>query len=110
MQKYKTMNDFGGVGVINMLSAVVTAVPYFFPITLFVLWIFGTASSYFMILKTTGKKRFWHTLTAMSFIMFLSSLVLAAQNSSDITYISGYWVGFYVVMTIVSWILLDRYK
>lgn len=110
MQKYKTMADFGGVGIIQMMSAVVTAIPPFFSIMLFTIWIFGTAASYFSILKLTGKKRFWHSLTAMSFSMFLSSLLLAAQNSTEITFLSGYWVGFYILMTIVSWVLLDRYK
>lgn len=110
MQKYKTMADFGGVGIIQMMSAVVTAIPPFFSIMLFAIWIFGTAASYFSILKLTGKKRFWHSLTAMSFSMFLSSLLLAAQNTTDITFLSGYWVGFYILMTVMSWVLLDRYK
>lgn len=110
MQKYKTMADFGGVGIIQMLSSVVTAIPPFFSIVLFVLWIFLTASSYFVMLKTTGKKRFWHALTATSFVMFLASLLLAAQNTATITFLNGYWIGFYIVMTVISWVLLDRYK
>jgi hypothetical protein len=110
MLKYKTMDDFGGVGVIPMLSSIVTAVPPFFSIMLFTLWLFGTAASYFSILKLTGKKRFWHSLTAMSFTMFLASLILSAQNTADITFLSGYWIGFYILMTVASWVLLDRYK
>jgi len=110
MQKYKTMADFGGVGIIQLLSAVVTAIPPFFSIMLFSLWIFGTAASYFSILKLTGKKRFWHSLTAFSFSMFLASLILVAQNTADITFLSGYWIGFYILMTMISWVLLDRYK
>jgi len=110
MQKYKTMADFGGVGIIQLLSAVVTAIPPFFSIMLFSLWIFGTAASYFSILKLTGKKRFWHSLTAFSFSMFLASLILVAQNTADITFLSGYWIGFYILMTMMSWVLLDRYK
>ena len=110
MQKYSTMQDFGGVGIISVLSAVVTAIPPFFAIVLFALWFFGTGASYYTILKTTGKKRFFHSLTAMSFIMFIASLLMAAQNTADIEFLSGYWIGFYIVMTIISWILLDRYK
>ena len=110
MQQYLTMEDFGDPGIISLLSAVVTAIPPFFSIILFVLWIFGTASSYFVILKTTGKKRFWHSLTAISFSTFLSSLIIAAQNTTTITFLDGYWVGFYILMTIMSWVLLDRYK
>jgi hypothetical protein len=108
--KFIDVADFGGVGVINMLSAVVTAIPPFFSIMLFVIWIFGTAASYFSILKLTGKKRFWHSLTAFSFSMFIASLLLVAQNTTEVEFLSGYWVGFYILMTIMSWVLLDRYK
>jgi hypothetical protein len=110
MEKYKTMADFGGVGAMALLESIVTAVPVFFPVTLFVIWIFGTASSYFMILKTTGKKRFWHSLTAMAFVCFLSSLLMSAMNTATTTYLSGYWVGFYILMTIISWFFLENYK
>lgn len=110
MQKYKTMADFGGVGIMNLLSAVVTAIPPFFSIVLFCIWLFGTGASYFTMLKITGKKRFFNALTAMSFVTFLASLLLAAQNTEDIIFLNGYWVGFYIVMTVISWILLDRHK
>jgi hypothetical protein len=104
------MEDFGGQGIVPLLSAVVTAIPPFFSIILFVIWIFGTGSSYFTILKTTGKKRFWHSLTAMSFAMFLASLLIAAMNTATTTFLDGYWIGFYILMTVISWVLLDRYK
>jgi len=110
MQKYSTMQDFGGVGIIPMLSAIVTAIPPFFSIVLFVIWFFGTGASYYTILKTTGKKRFFHSLTAMSFAMFIASLLMVAMNTVDIEFLNGYWVGFYIVMTVISWIFLDRYK
>jgi FlaA1/EpsC-like NDP-sugar epimerase len=108
--KYCTMNDFGGAGVIPLLSAIVTAIPPFFSIMLFTIWIFGTGGSYFAILKFTGKKRFWHTLTAFSFVTFLMSLLIVGMNTSEITFLDGYWIGFYILMTLVSWIMLDRYK
>jgi hypothetical protein len=110
VQKYKTMLDFGGVGIVPLLSAVVTAIPQFFSIILFVIWIFGTGGSYFAILKTTGRKRFWHSLTAFSFVTFLMSLLVAGMNTSEITFLEGYWIGFYILMTAGSYILLDRYK
>jgi len=110
MTQLLTMQDFGGVGIIPMFSAIVIAVPFFFPILLFLIWVFGTAASYFTILKTTGKKRFWHSLTAFSFATFISSLLIAAQNTAMIPFLKGYWVAFYIVMTVVSWVLLDRYK
>lgn len=109
-QLYQTMTDFGGVGVVPVMTAIVTAVPVFFPVLLFVLWLFGTGASYFVILKTTGKKRFWHALTAMAFIIFLASLTIAAMNTTTTTFISGYWVGFYILMTLVSWFMLTNYK
>lgn len=110
MQKYQTMADFGGDGVIPLLSAIVTAIPPFFSIMLFIIFLLGTASSYYAILKLTGKKRFWHSLTAMSFSTFLLSLLVAAMNSSTIEFLNGYWVGFYVLMVLLSWFMLARYK
>jgi hypothetical protein len=110
MQQYKTMMDFGGVGIVPVLSSIVTAIPPFFSIILFVIWIFGTGGSYFAILKTTGKKRFWHSLTAFSFVIFLMSLLIAGMNTAEITFLNGYWIGFYILMTIASYTLLERYK
>jgi len=110
MQKYLTMADFGGVGVIPLLKSIITAVPMFFPIILFFIWILGTASSYYAILNLTGKKRFWHSLTSLSFVTFLMSLVLAAMNEADFVFLSGYWVAFYILMTLGSYFILDRYK
>lgn len=107
---YKTATDFDSNFIMNMVSAVVSAVPVFFPVTLFMLWIFGTGASYVSILVYTGKKRFWHSLTAMSFVMFLTSLLIAGMNTETITYLSGYWVGFYVLMTLASWFMLTTYK
>jgi len=110
MEQLKTMADFGGVGIVPLLDSVVTAVPVFFDVTLFVLWLFLSGASYFTILKTTGKKRFWHTLTSTSFIIFLASLIVAAMNHDSVTYLAGYWVGFYVLMVMASWYMLSNYK
>jgi len=110
MDKYKTMIDYGSVGVMPFLSSIVEAVPVFFDVTLFAIWIFLTGASYFTMLKTTGKKRFWNSLTAVSFIVFLSSLLIAAMNTSTITFLDGYWVGFYILMTLASWFMLSNYK
>ena len=110
MQKYLTMTDFSGSGIMPILKAVVTAIPPFFPITLFFIFILGTATSYFAMLKLTGKKRFFQAITAMSFISFLSSIILVAMNDGTITFLSGYWVGFYIVVTVGAYILLEAYK
>jgi len=110
VQLYKTMEDFGEITLRNLLKSNVTAVPEFFPITLFFIWIFFTGASYFTILKTTGKKRFWHCLTAMSFVSFLFSLFIAALNEADFIFLNGYWVGFYILMTVASLFMLDKYK
>lgn len=111
MQKYQTMTDFGNLtGIMPILSAVTTAIPPFWSIILFVLWVFGSASSYFTILKTTGRKRFFHCLTAMSFVCFLLSLIVSAMNTATITFLNGYWVGFYILAVLVSWFLLSNYK
>ena len=110
VDKYQVMSDFGGSGIIPLLKSIVTAVPPFFSIVLFMIWILGTASSYYSMLRLTGKKGFWHSLTAMSFTTFLLSLLIAAMNEASFTYLSGYWVGFYILMTLASFFLLDRYK
>ncbi len=108
---YCVMEDFGLVTLPNMFKSIVTATGgQFFVVTLFFIWIFFTGASYFTILKTTGKKRFWHSLTAMSFVCFLSSLFIAAMNEADFTFLNGYWVGFYILMSVVSLFLLDKYK
>jgi Na+-driven multidrug efflux pump len=110
MQKYLTIRDFNeSVGAIPVIESVVTSVPPFFPVMLFFIWILGTASSYFSILKTTGKKRFWHSLAAMSFASFILSLVITSINSTMVI-LHGYWVGFYILMTLASWFMLVHYK
>ncbi len=110
VQLYKTMEDFGTITLGNMFKSIVTAVPEFFPIILFFIWVFFTGASYFTILKTTGKKRFWHSLTAMSVVTFLLSLFIAAMNEVDFTFINGYWVGFYILMSVASLFMLEKYK
>lgn len=110
VQLYSTMESFGEITLLNMFKSISTAIPDFFSIILFFLWIFFTGASYFTILKTTGKKRFFHSLTAMSFVMFLSSLLIAAMNEIDFVFLNGYWVGFYILMTIVSTYMLSQYK
>lgn len=110
VQLYKTMEDFGSITLRNLFKAIVTAIPEFFSTILFFIWIFFTGASYFTILKTTGKKRFWHALTAMSFVCFFLSLFIAAMNEADFIFINGYWVGFYILMTVISLFLLDKYK
>jgi len=110
MDKYKTMLDFGGVGVIPILKAIVTAIPSFFSIFIFFFWIIGTASSYYAIYTFTGRRRFWHSLTALSFASFVLSLVVSGMNEASFTFLQGYWVAFYIVMTLTSWFILDHYK
>ena len=110
MVLYKTMEDFGNIDLINMFKSIATAIPEFFSISIFLIWIFFTAASYFTILKTTGKKRFLHSLVAMSFISFLLSLLIAAMNEVDFVFLNGYWVGFYILMTVSSVYLLTQYK
>jgi len=61
---------------------------------LFMFWVALNAASYFAILKLTGKKRFWHTFTSMSFVFFIVSVIVASMNTGSIIFLSGYWVGF----------------
>jgi len=68
------------------------------------------AASYFAILKLTGKKRIWHTFTATSFVFFIVAVIIASMNTATTVFLNGYWVGFYILMTLVGWFLLDNYK
>jgi hypothetical protein len=102
--------NFTGSGAMPVLKAVSTAVPPFFAVTIFMIWLFGAASSYFAIAKLTGRKRFWNVITAFSFIAFLVSLLVVAMNDSQVTFLSGYWVGFYILMTVGSYFMLSNYK
>ena len=104
------MEDFGDPGIITLFQAIQSTVPLFWDITLFAIWFFGAGTSYFAILKTTGKKRFWHSLTAFSFVCFLASLLITGMNTTTTIFLSGYWVGFYIMMTLASWYMLSNYK
>jgi len=111
MQPYLTNTDFGGTGLVPYLSAISTAIPDFWPITLFVFWIVVNAASYFAILKTTGKKRFWHTFTSVTFVFFIISLMIASMNGvNSVIFLEGYWVAWYILWTVLGWILLENYK
>jgi len=109
---YQTIANFSNesVGILPVLYSVSSAVGSFWPITLFMVWLMGSASSYYAIFKTTGKKRFWHSLTSMSFVCFLLSLLISAMNTATTTLLNGYWIGFYIMMTLISWFLLTTYK
>jgi len=111
MEKLRTVVNFStDTGAMPVVNSVVSAVPGFWSILLFFLWVFATAGSYFLILKTTGKKRFWHVLTAMSFIIFLASLLIVSLNSTAVEHLNPYWVGFYIMMILLSWLGLANYK
>ena len=111
MEKLQTVLNFtNSTGAMPLVNSVVVAVPGFWSIMLFFLWIFATAGSYMLILKTTGKKRFWHTATAMSFTFFLASLLLVSLNSATIQHLNPYWVGFYIMMVLLSWLGLANCK
>jgi len=110
MDQYLVASDFNGSGMIPIMSSVSTAVPSFWSFLLFIFWLATNAASYFAILKLTGKKRIWHTMTATSFVYFIVAVIVASMNTTTITFLSGYWVGFYILMTVASWFLLENYK
>jgi len=110
MEKYLIASDFNGTGMIPIMSSVSTAVPQFWSFLLFIFWLTMNAASYFAILKLTGKKRIWHTFTATSFVFFIVAVIIASMNTATTVFLNGYWVGFYILMTLVGWFLLDNYK
>jgi hypothetical protein len=111
MDMYKTITDFPDQSVIvALIYSVVSAVPPFFMIALFFVWLFGGGASYFAILRLTGRKRFFHVATGFSFGSFILSLLFASLNSSTVTVLSGYWVAFYALMTGLAYLGLSFYK
>jgi len=110
MDQYKIASDFSGSGLIRYMSSLTTAIPVFWPFLLFIFWVSTNAASYFAILKLTGKKRFFHTFVSTSFVYFIISVIIASMNDVTTTFLSGYWVGFYILMTLLGWFLLDNYK
>lgn len=110
MDYYKTVADFPDESyIVALIYSVSSAMPLFFPILLFVIWLFGAGASYFAILRSTGRKRFFHVITAFSFASFILSLLFASLNGA-VTVMSGYWVGFYALMTGLSYLGLSFYK
>jgi hypothetical protein len=110
MDYYKTVADFPDQSyIMAFIYSVASAMPLFFPITLFVIWLLGGGASYFAILRSTGRKRFFHVATAFSFACFILSLLFASLNGA-VQVLSGYWVGFYALMTGLSYLGLSFYK
>ena len=111
MDYYQTAANFSNsTGLIPYVQSIAVAVPVFFPILFFMLWLTGTAAAYFAILKTTGTRRFWQVSTAMSFLFFIVSILMSSINTSAVEVLSGYWIAFYLVMTLGSWYGLSQYK
>lgn len=107
---YKTLTDFPNQSAaVQVLYSVVSAFPNFFPLFLFLFWIFMTASGYFIVLKTSGQRRYWQYSTSISFISFILSLFLVAMNG-EVTVLSPYWIAFYILVTVGSWYGLKQYK
>lgn len=110
MEFFKTVADFNDVSLIlALIYSLADAMPPFFSIALFIIWLFGSAASYFAILRSTGRKRFFHVTTAFSFGSFILSLLFASLNG-EVIVMSGYWVAFYILMTGLSYLGLSFYK
>lgn len=112
MAKYKVMEDFTATGfdVMAILKSLVLAVPGIIPLTLFFFLILMSASSYMVILKTTGKKRFWHSFTSISFVTLILSVVFSSMNEVGFTFLEPYWVAFYLLTTMGGYYMLSNYK
>jgi Na+-driven multidrug efflux pump len=110
MDLYKTVADFPDNSyIMALIYSVSSATPLFFPIALFLIWLLGGGASYFAILRSTGRKRFFHVATAFSFVSFILSLLFTSLNG-DVIVMSGYWVGFYALMTGLAYLGLSFYK
>jgi len=110
MDLYKTVADFPNQSwIMSLIYSVADGMPSFFPMALFLIWLLGGGAAYFAILRSTGKKRFFHVATAFSFGSFVLSLLFASLNG-EVIVMSGYWVGFYALMTGLSYLGLAFYK
>lgn len=111
MDKFKTIADFPDISfIMAVIYSVASASPHFFSVSLFIFWLSGSAASYFAILRLTGKKRIFHSLTALGFSNFILSLFLASMNSTAVEVLNGYWVIFYALMTVLAYLGLSFYK
>ena len=107
---YKTMNDLGGLSIHNALVMISLAVPYFFEFFCFFLLITLIGGLYFAAYNYSGKRRFFNSLSSASFVTLLVSVLLALNNTLEYTILNGLWVVFYIVITIISYIMLTYYK
>jgi hypothetical protein len=98
MTKYN-ISDIGTTGLVGITDTIVQAVPPFFPILIFVIWLLGSLVIYYSNIKTTNEKNLKNGLLAMSFVCFLLSLFISSLNTQEIIYLPFYWIIFYIVTT-----------
>ena len=104
MALYKEAADFTTDNfAVGTLKSVVSAVPFSFDLTLFLIWVFFTAGCFVMIQKTTGQRKYLFVLMAVNFLVFLSSIMLVLMNSAEFQFLSPYWVAFYLMMSVLSY-------
>lgn len=85
-------------GFLGMIDTVVMAVPPFFPIIIFVIWLIGSLIIYTNNIKSTNEKNIKNPLLAMAFVAFLSTLALTSLNRETIIYMPYYWIIFYILI------------
>lgn len=110
MDYYKTIKDFPNESyIVAFIYSVASASPLFFTVFLFFLWIFGTGSSYYAILRATGKKRFFQVALSFSIACFVLSLLFISLNG-EVEVLNGYWTIFYALMSGLAYLGLSFYK
>lgn len=96
MVKYNITNV--SEGLMGMIETVVLAVPPFFPIIIFVIWLIGSLIIYNNNIKATNEKNIKNSLLTMGFVAFISTLILTSLNTETITYMPYYWIIFYILI------------
>ena len=106
VNKYN-VSEISSTGLIGITDTVVNAVPSFFPILIFIIWILGTLIIYVSNMKASNEKNIKGSLLAMSFVCFILSLIISSLNTTTITYLSYYWIIFYIVAIGFIYLLID---
>ena len=104
MDLHLTASNFtNSTGVIPYTDAIVASINDFFGLFFFLLWIIGVIIIYTSELKTTNAKKLFESLTAISLFCLIICLFGITANTATLTYVSPYWIFFYILMTAIAY-------
>jgi hypothetical protein len=110
MEKHLTAENFSnGTGLIPYTDAIVSVIPDFFGLSIFLFFILGTLILYVSELKTTNAKKFWESMTAMSLFCLIATLFVSIANVPNLIYARPYWIFLYILTTAISYKSIESY-